>query len=261
MNTDLPTGAILGAILAVLASLWPDAQAMAQAASHPQPVSATYATPTDRYPHDIMGGLMAHTDLVVGFERCAGCAPETLAIRLSDDLVFEDFAPRLVDLDGDGVMEIVVVESHQTQGARLAVWDLVSDQGRARLSRGATTPYIGTRFRWLAPIGAADFDGDGAVEFAYVEKPHLDKILRIVRRDGPKLSQVASISGVTNHAIGQEQVHSRIEDCRGGPAIIALNADGTRIVSVRMGGNGLVWREIAEAEQRHHLNAGTGCEG
>ena len=68
------------------------------------------------------------------------------------------------------------------------------------LVRGAATDYIETRFRWLAPIGAAEFDGDWTVEFAYVEKPHLDKVLRVVRRDSRRLSLVASVQGVKNHA-------------------------------------------------------------
>lgn len=202
----------------------------------PLAVQATYATPTDRYPHNIMGGHDAHTDLVVVVRPCRDCddSGAPIIVRLPDSLVFEDFAPRLIDLDLDGRPEIVVVESHQTKGARLAVWEVVRIDGKERLVRAAATEFIGRRFRWLAPIGAADFDGDGILELAYVETPHLGKTFRIVVRDGSRLRDLAVVEGVTNHAIGQETVQSRIETCAGLPVIFALDATGDRIVSIRM---------------------------
>ena len=41
------------------------------------------ANPTDRYPHNIMGNRMAHTDLIVGLEPCPQCSrePGTGAVR------------------------------------------------------------------------------------------------------------------------------------------------------------------------------------
>lgn len=199
-------------------------------------VQADYANPTDRYPHNIMGSLSAHTDLVVTLKPCQNCAEnrEPIVVRLPENLVFEDFAPRLIDLDLDGRPEIVVVESHQNKGARMAVWEVVGGDGSPALVRGAATDFIGRRFRWLAPIGAADFDRDGSLELAYVETPHLGKTLRIVERDGHRLREIAAVQGVTNHAIGQETVHSRIEVCSGNPVIFALDAGGRQIVSIRM---------------------------
>ena len=38
-------------------------------------------------------------------------------------------------------------------------------------------------FTLLAPLGAADLDGDGKIELAYIDRPHLAKILRIWRFD------------------------------------------------------------------------------
>lgn len=212
------------------------APASAQDEVLPVEIRATYASPTDRYPHNIMGSLAAHTDLVVAVRPCRDCAEtgETIGVRLPENLVFEDFAPRLIDLNLDGRPEIVVVESDQDKGARLAVWEVTGGHGSPRLVRAAATDFIGRRFRWLAPIGAADFDNDGSLELAYVETPHLGKTLRIVRLDGPRLHEVAAMKGVTNHAIGQETVHSRIELCAGIPVIAALDANGTDIISVRM---------------------------
>lgn len=229
----------------------------------PGAVRAEYANPTDRYPHNIMGNLPAHTDLVVGLEPCPQCAEklDRLIVRLPGHLVFEDFAPRLIDLDGDRRPEIVVVESDESEGSRLAVWEVRVEAGKPKLARAATTDFIGTRFRWLAPIGAADFDGDGAIELAYVEKPHLDKILRIVRIDGERLARVASVQGVTNHAIGQESVQSRIEICAGVPTIIALTGNGDAIVQVQMKGGDLEVMQGDKTESRYLLDEAALCNG
>ena len=235
--------------------------AAGQDLSAPQPIRAWFANPTDRYPHNIMGSLSANTDLLVELARCTGCGEvyEVLAIRLPESLVFEDFAPRLADMNGDGRNEIVVVESDQERGSRLAVWDVIMVGDEPGLVRGATTDYIGTRFRWLAPIGAADFDGDGTVEFAYVEKPHLDKVLRVVRRDGRRLRLFASVQGVTNHAIGQEEVQSRIETCPDGPTIFALDGSGEGTLSIRWDGATADVRELGKADVHHQLDERTFC--
>jgi hypothetical protein len=55
----------------------------------------------------------------------------------------------------------------------------------------AATPYVGTRFLWLASLGAAALDGDGRVEIASVDRLHLDKILRIWRFERRALGPVA----------------------------------------------------------------------
>src|SRR5690606_33675671 len=128
-------------------------------------------------------------------------------IVLPHTRVFEDIEPRLADLDGDGAPEAIVVETDLDRGARLAVYDaggLV-----------AATPFIGRRHRWLAPVGAADLDGDGRVEIAYVETPHLGKTLKIVRLVGDDLQPVAEAPGLTNHRIGDPFIQGRIATCGG----------------------------------------------
>lgn len=248
----------LSAALAVLFALpvWADATVAVQ------PIAARYATSTNRYPHNIMGSLGAHTDLVVELADCAPCkrGAGRVAVRLPERLVFEDFAPLIVDLDRDGRNEIVTVESDQDRGSRLTVWDVILDDGVPKLVRGATTAFIGKRFRWLAPVGAADFDRDGQIELAYVEKPHLDKVLKVVRRTGSQLIEVFRIAGVTNHAIGQEEVQSRVETCPDGPRIILLDAGGTRMMSVNLTGpSPKVW-DFAPSFGHMQIAKSTPCE-
>ncbi|EKE44385.1 hypothetical protein OCGS_1223 [Oceaniovalibus guishaninsula JLT2003] len=196
---------------------------------------ARYAGPTDRYPHDVLGGLPRHDTLTV---TTAG--GRRLSARRPDAIVFEDTAPRLADLDGDGAAEVVVVESHRDLGSRLAIWGLRDGQ----LTQLGATPFIGRRFRWLAPVGAADLDGDGTVELAYVDRPHLARTLRVWRwRDGA-LVPVAALPGVTNHRVGDRTILGGIRTCGASPQMIVASADWSRLLAVTLTDGALTARDI-----------------
>jgi hypothetical protein len=125
-------------------------------------VSARYLEPTDRYAHGILGDAIEWGTLEMTVDKCLGCEGSdvrTVKVRLPVSSVFEDVAPRIVDIDGDGTNEVMVVETRRDVGARLAIYE-----GGGTVM--AATPYIGRTHRWLAPIGAADLDGDGNVEVA-----------------------------------------------------------------------------------------------
>ena len=87
------------------------------------PVSASYAEPANRYDHNIMGRIRGWSRLAVDVAPCSTCSSEVSRIRIDQpqSRVFEDFAPRLWDITGDGRPEIVVVESDLSMGSRLAV--------------------------------------------------------------------------------------------------------------------------------------------
>ena len=188
---------------------------------------AAYAVETDEYGHGVLGGLKDAKALTIHVSRPGDpritCPAEA---TLPPGAVFEDIAPRLADLDGDGLPEVIAVRSTVNDGARLEIYDR-----RARLL--AATPPIGTRNRWLAVLGAADLDGDGFMEIAYVDRPHLAKTLRIWRyRDG-SLTQIASLRGLTNHRIGEEFITGGLRDCGSGPEIILASADWRQVVALR----------------------------
>ncbi|WP_282168574.1 FG-GAP repeat domain-containing protein [Ruegeria atlantica] len=182
--------------------------------------SAEYSEPTVRYPHGVLGDQIEYGALILQY------APEwaKYTIRLPKERVFEDIRPRLIDIDNDGRREALVVESHRDKGARLAIYN-----GGGLI---AATPYIGTRFRWLAPVGAADMDGDGNVEIAYVDRPHLAKTLRIWRFADGELTAIASLPNLTNHRIGEDFISGGLRDCGGTPELILANGNWTRVISV-----------------------------
>jgi len=185
-----------------------------------QIVAAQYDNPTDRYGHRVLGAQGEWGALTLEFDDAM-----SRRFDLPRSLVFEDVAPRLTDLDGDGAVEVIVVESSLTEGARLAVY---GPGGRI-----AATPHIGMRNRWLAPVGAADLDGDGYVEIAYVDRPHLDKVLRVWRfRDGA-LHHVADFFSVTNHKIGWDFIPGGIRHCGAFPEMIVALHDWQLALAIR----------------------------
>lgn len=212
---------------------------LAGAAAADGPVSARYDGPTLRYPHAVLGDGVEYTTLTVDLAdgtRVSATHPPPL--------VFEDIAPRLADLDGDGRAEIITVEAHERQGARLALWE-VTDGALRPLT---ATPFIGTRFRWLAPIGAADLDGDGQIEIAYIDRPHLAKTLRIWRYDPLRrsLSQVAAAAGFSNHRIGWPYIEGGIARCGGnGPEMVMATGDWREAVALRFDGETISGRVLA----------------
>jgi len=208
----------------------------------PAVISAEYAAPTTRYDHGVLGDAVEWGALVVMIDecpRCAGIRLREVKIELPPERVFEDIAPRLADVTGDGRAEVVVVESDLRRGARLALWQPPFERPFA------ATAFIGRKNRWLAPLGAADLDGDGRDEIAYVDRPHLARELVIVewREGSDALAEVARVPGHTNHRIGEDFVQGGIADCPGGPVIVTADPAWRRVQATRLEGGVPVTRD------------------
>ncbi|MGR3623923.1 FG-GAP repeat domain-containing protein [Pseudophaeobacter sp.] len=238
-------------LLVDLAAAWPLAAEIR---------AVEFAEPTTRYPHGVLGDSVEYGSLLIHWRNTndkrlrydAVARQGTTVVSLPQSRVFEDLAPRLVDLDGDGRSEVLVVESDARLGAQLAIYDQSGD-------KIAATPPIGTRFRWLAPIGAADLDGDGHVEIAYIDRPHLAKTLRIWRFEAGKLSQVASATGLTNHRIGEDFITSGLRDCGQGPELITVDANWQRLVASRLIAGQIQSHDIGAFEGSTSLQRALGC--
>lgn len=213
-------------------------------------LAADYAEPTTRYTHGILGDAVEWGALRLELADCTDCPKRRVVLRLPQHRVFEDVAPRVVDL-GTGRALVVVVESDLSKGARLAIYDA---QGVV-----AATPFIGTRNRWLAPIGAADLDGDGKVELAYIDRPHLAKTLRLWRFEDGKLTEVAQLPGVTNHRIGEADIAGGIRNCTGTPEMIVATADWSRLIAVTFDGQTLQKRDLGPHKGRQSFRAVLAC--
>ncbi len=212
-------------------------------------LGAEYADPTTRYAHGVLGDAVEYGTLVIHTDRMDGLS---LRMVLPQDRVFEDLAPRLIDVDADGDLEVVVVESQARTGAALAIYD---DTGKI-----ATTPHIGTRNRWLAPIGAADFDGDGHIELGYIDRPHLAKTLRLWRFIDGELREVATLGGLTNHRIGEDFISGGLRDCMGAPEMVVASANWRQVVAVRFDGTGLLAKEIGPFSGPASFDAAMACQ-
>ena len=194
--------------------------------------AARFAEPTTRYGHAVLGDAIEYGALEMDV---AGRG--TVTVTLPRDHVFEDIAPRLWDVTGDGLPEVVVVETDMARGGALAIYGA---DGKI-----AETPHIGTRNRWLAPVGAADMDGDGRIEVAFVDRPHLAKTLRVWRFQDGALVHVADAAGFTNHRIGEDFISGGLRDCGDGPEMVVASADWRDVVAVRFDGARFAVRRIA----------------
>ena len=198
--------------------------------------AAHYETPTARYDHAILGDALEWADLVMQTDD-----RRQFRLSLPDNRVFEDVAPRVVPLPNEAPV-VAVVETEIARGARLALY---RETGLI-----AATPFIGQTHRWLAPIGAADLDGDGHIEFAYVDRPHLARTIRIWRYADGSLTEVAELPGYTNHRIGEDNIAGGIRDCGQGPQMIVASADWSRLFAIGWDGAAFTAADIGPHDGR-----------
>lgn len=212
--------------------------------------SARFDEPTTRYAHGVLGDNVEYGTLILHTKEADG-QQNSVTLRLPRSRVFEDLAPRLIDLDEDLRPEVVVVESDSRLGARLSVY------GAEGLI--AATPYIGQRNRWLAPIGAADLDGDGHIEIGYIDRPHLAKTLRLWRLRNGTLTEVARQTGLTNHKIGWDFIAGGLRHCDGMREMITASADWSRIMATRFDGQTLTPQDIGAYTGPQSLTEALSC--
>lgn len=227
------------------------AGAAAGGAAAQQIATARYIGPTTHYAHGILGDAVEFSGMMVEFED-GGHFLVSLGQRAR---VFEDVAPRLWDVTGDDAPEIVVIETDPPQGAQLAIYG-VRNGGIAKI---AATPHIGRTHRWLAPIGAADLDGDGVTEVAYIDRPHLAKTLRIWRFADDALTHAADFPGLTNHRIGEDTIAGGIRDCGDGPEMILATANWSALVSVTWNGDTFAQRRLGTDTSRPAFARALNC--
>lgn len=207
------------------------------------------------YGHDVLGGTPEWTavEVTLGPRGRTALGGSAYVRRVPARHIFEDIAPRVVQLDGSGPPELILIYTDFDRGAALMVDNLETGQV-------SVTPHIGTRNRWLAPLGAVDLDGDGLVELAYIDRPHLAKTL-VVWRYGPsgQLTRVAELSGLTNHRIGQDFITGGIYVCGQGPAILSVDADWRNVMATTLADGALSTRAVGPFTGMGAMRKQAGC--
>ena len=213
--------------------------------------SAWYDDATDRYAHGVLGDAIEPSTLRVSDQN--GC---TRSVVLDQAHVFEDLAPRLADIDGNAGLEVITVRSHQNYGAQIAIYQLAGDALRLLTS----TPYIGTSNRWLAPVGIADLNHDGDMDIAYVDRPHLAKILRVWSYRNGGLEQIANKAGYSNHRIGEPFITGGLKTCDTEITIITADGRWNRILETALNGAQLSSEDIGTFEGPESVSEALRCQ-
>ena len=158
-------------------------------------ITARYKDPVNRYGHFALG--KPHEYAAVAATTQSG---RILHFRLPRELVFEDLEPRIISLAAGDKTQLLTIVSGRDGGARLMLLKREGD----RLVPSAQSAPIGTPMRWLNPVGAADLDGDGQTEIAAVITPHIGGILKVFRKVGNHLVEIAALGDFSNHVFSSE---------------------------------------------------------
>jgi hypothetical protein len=208
---------------------------------------AWLASPTARYPHSSMG-----SPLHAGSLHALSREGQVYSLTLPKQRVLEDLEPRLVDMDGDGLDEIIVIEADSERGAALVSYGLRSTGGKMKLQELARSSFLGLPFRWLNPVGFADFDGDGKIDIASVTTPHIGGVLTLYRYAPPRIEPFAKAMDVSNHQMGDPnlQMHAVLSLPGTRPTVVVPDMTRRALHALRwetMGGKAQ-WKELADVK-------------
>ena len=159
--------------------------------------SAQFAAPVERYGHFALGRPHEYARLVVSTDT-----GRRLVFELPHNEVFEDLAPRLIEIAQGEPQEILAIVSQRDSGSRLMMLRLSGN----RIEISAQSQPIGTPMRWLNPVGVADLDGDGRAEIAAVITPHIGGILKVYKKQGRELVEISALDGFSNHINGTAEL-------------------------------------------------------
>ncbi len=200
---------------------------------------AWYGSATTRYAHGVLGDAIEAQTLYATLKGKDGCA---LEVTLDSSAVFEDVTPRIADVTGDGEDNIITIESNVERGASLAIYGVVDNT----LTKIVATPAIGTRYRWLAPIGTADFNNDNILDVAYVETPHLAGVIKVWSFANGKADLLVQRAGFSNHRIGENFITGGIANCDNKPVMILPARNWRETLSASVINGDISSRVVAE---------------
>ncbi|PWQ93554.1 FG-GAP repeat domain-containing protein [Leucothrix arctica] len=216
--------------------------------------TAWYDDATTRYAHGVLGDAIEPSSL-----HAKTANGKVVSITLEAVQVFEDIQPRLADIDGDGQNEIITIRSHNQKGAQIAVYGITKAAPNT-LSLITSTPYIGQAYRWLSPVGIADFNNDGAMDIAYIDRPHLAKILRVWSYNNGSLKQVGQKQGLTNHSIGHNYITGGVQRCGNKSFMITVDSNWQRLIKTNFESGKLNSQDIGPYTGKASAAAALNCQ-
>lgn len=201
-------------------------------------VIALYTDPVTRYTHGILGDAIEAGRLVVIQDQ------QVFDWLLLETYVFEDIRPRLVDIDGDGQLEVVTIRTQVSNGAGIAVYKVNGNV----LSEIAFVEAIGRSSRWLNIAMLDDWDNDQVVELAWIETPHIGGTLKVAKYQPGKIDPLDALGLYSNHAIGDRNLClSVLLDQNGQKVLYVPTQNRNKIVGFTLESNQL--NIIAEINQ------------
>lgn len=222
----------------------PDSQA---AAGRHDVAWAWLGSPTLRYPHRALGSP-THAASVHALVRSRAGAWQVAELRLPLQRVYEDRVPRIVDIDRDGSEEIVLVEADALRGASLVVLGIDHTAHGPALAERARSAFAGTPFRWLNPVGVADFDADGQLDLALVLTPHIGGALQLLHYRPPVLVPYARALDVSNHRMGavEQELAVIVQAADQRPTVVVPDMTLRALHALRWDAPGR-WTELSDA--------------
>ncbi|MEM7575047.1 MAG: VCBS repeat-containing protein [Bacteroidota bacterium] len=157
---------------------------------------ATYILPTDRYGHAILGDGIEAGGVVLYH---AGQYYEFVLPQVS---VFEDLAPRFIDVNQDEVPELLCIKSGLDSGAGLVIYQLENNE----LLEYAYTDPIGWANSWLNPVAVSDLDRNGSLDLLWIQTPHVGGVLKSTQIRPGLLEVIDDFRGVSNHALDERNL-------------------------------------------------------
>jgi hypothetical protein len=144
----------------------------------------------------------------------------------------------------------VIVEADALRGAALTVLGIDrGSQGNAapQLVVRAAGPRAGSTFRWLNPVGTADFDGDGKLDVASVTTPHIGGTLTLHHYRPPELVPYAKALDVSNHRMGvlEQQLATIVQPPGLRPTVVVPDMMRRSLHALRWEAPGQ-WKELAD---------------
>jgi len=190
------------------------------------------AEPTDRFPHSALGDNLEATAVVV----VTVGVNEVESIYQSGDDVIESIAPLLADVDDDGVDDVVLTVSNDSQ-----IWLVVASSTGGGVV--AISDPVDRLLGWRHLVAVGPLGPTGQTEIVEVLYPDAQGSVRFLSLSGGKLGVVATRTGYRSHEFGARNLEQAVAadiDRDNYVELIVPTLDRQHIAGVRHGPDGAV---------------------